>query len=49
MSILYTTAMMEKEFIIGYLLGQGIIENVLDIESIAAKDKAKWSLEIHSD
>ena len=61
----YTTAMitpmMKKEFIIGYLFGQGIIENVLDIESITVKDnraevtlpkrddKAKWSPQIHSD
>ncbi len=61
----YTTAMitpmMEKEFIIGYLFGQGIIENVLDIESITVKDniaevtlpkkedKTKWSMEIDSD
>jgi FdhD protein len=61
----YTTAMitpmMEKEFIIGHLFGQGIIENVLDIESITVndtiaevtvpkkEDKAKWSPEIHSD
>jgi FdhD protein len=61
----YTTAMitpmMEKEFVIGHLFGQGIIENVLDIESITVKDtiaevtvpkkedKAKWSPEIHSD
>jgi FdhD protein len=61
----YTTAMitpmMEKEFIIGHLFGQGIIENILDIESITVKDniaevtlpkredKAKWSPEIHSD
>jgi FdhD protein len=61
----YTTAMitpmMEKEFIIGHLFGQGIIEHVLDIESITVKDtiaevtvpkkedKAKWSPEIHSD
>ena len=61
----YTTAMitpmMEKEFVIGHLFGQGIIENVLDIESITVndtiaevtvpkkEDKAKWSPEIHSD
>ncbi|MFC1949869.1 formate dehydrogenase accessory sulfurtransferase FdhD [Chloroflexota bacterium] len=55
------TPMMEKEFIIGYLFGQGIIENIVDIESITIKDniaevtlpkkedKAKWSPEIHSD
>jgi len=40
----YTTAMitpmMEKEFIIGYLFGQGIIENVLDIESVIVRDKS---------
>ena len=61
----FTTAMitpvMEKEFIIGHLFGQGIIENIVDIESIAVKekiaevtlpkkkDKANWSPEIHSD
>jgi FdhD protein len=55
------TPMMEKEFIIGHLFGQGIIENIADIESITVKDniaevtlaekedKAKWSPEIHSD
>jgi FdhD protein len=55
------TPMMEKEFIIGHLFGQGIIENIVDIESITVKDniaevtlpkkedKAKWSPEIHSD
>jgi FdhD protein len=55
------TPMMEKEFIIGHLFGQGIIENIVDIESITIKeniaevtlprkeDKAKWSPEIHSD
>ncbi|MBA7588293.1 Sulfur carrier protein FdhD [subsurface metagenome] len=32
------TPMMEKEFIIGYLFGQGIIENIADIESITVKD-----------
>jgi FdhD protein len=32
------TPMMEKEFIIGHLFGQGIIENVVDIESITVKD-----------
>ncbi|MFC2012120.1 formate dehydrogenase accessory sulfurtransferase FdhD [Chloroflexota bacterium] len=55
------TPMMEKEFIIGYLFGQGIIESTADIESITVKDnmaevtlpkkedKAKGSPEIHSD
>ncbi|MFC2050685.1 formate dehydrogenase accessory sulfurtransferase FdhD [Chloroflexota bacterium] len=55
------TPMMEKEFIIGHLFGQGIIENVVDLESITVKDniaevtlakkedRAKWSSEIHSD
>jgi FdhD protein len=55
------TPIMEKEFIIGHLFGQGIIENIVDIESITVKDniaevtlpkkedKAKWSPEIHSD
>jgi FdhD protein len=55
------TPMMEKEFIIGYLFGQGIIENIADIESMTVKEnvaevtlpgkegKAKWSGEIHSD
>ncbi|MCK4369404.1 MAG: formate dehydrogenase accessory sulfurtransferase FdhD, partial [Dehalococcoidales bacterium] len=55
------TPMMEKEFIIGHLFGQGIIENIVDIESITVKDniaevtlpekedKANWSPEIHSD
>jgi len=55
------TPMMEKEFIIGHLFGQGIIENIADIESITLKDntaeltllkqedKAKRSPEIHSD
>ena len=32
------TPMMEKEFIIGRLFGQGIIENIADIESITVKD-----------
>ena len=32
------TPMMEKEFIIGHLFGQGIIENIADIESITLKD-----------
>jgi len=55
------TPMMEKEFIIGHLFGQGIIENIADMESITVKDniaevtlprkaaKAKRSPEIHSD
>ncbi len=55
------TPMMEKEFIIGYLFGRGIIENIADIESITVKDntaeltllkqedKANRSPEIHSD
>ena len=55
------TPMMEKEFIIGHLFGQGIIENIVDIESITVKeniaevtllrkeDKAKGLAEIHSD
>ncbi len=55
------TPMMKKEFIIGHLFGQGIIENITDIESITLKgniaevtlpkmeDKAKSSPEIHSD
>lgn len=61
----FTTAMitptMEKEFIIGYLFGQGIIENIADIESITVKDniaeltlprkkdRANRLPEIHSD
>jgi FdhD protein len=32
------TPMMEKEFVIGHLFGQGIIENVADIASITIKD-----------
>ena len=32
------TPMMEKEFIIGHLFGQGIIESIVDIESITVKD-----------
>ena len=32
------TPMMEKEFIVGHLFGQGIIENIADIESITVKD-----------
>jgi FdhD protein len=55
------TPMMEEEFIIGHLFGQGIIEDTSDIESLAVKenlaevtllkqkDKANWSPEIHSD
>jgi len=55
------TPMMEKEFIVGHLFGQGIIENIADIESITVEDniaevtlskkedKAKRSPEIHSD
>jgi FdhD protein len=55
------TPMMEKEFIIGYLFGQGIIENIADIESITLKDniteltlprkkdRANGLPEIHSD
>ncbi len=55
------TPMMEKEFIIGHLFGQGIIENTSDIESITVnenvaevtllkqEDKAKGLAEIHSD
>jgi len=54
------TPMMEKEFIIGHLFGQGIIENAADIKSIKLKentaevtllkkDKAERSPEIHSD
>jgi FdhD protein len=55
------TPMMEKEFIIGHLFGQGVMENVVDIKSITVKDniaevtltkkedKAKRSPETHSD
>jgi len=55
------TPMMEKEFVIGHLFGQGIIENITDIESITVKDdiaevtllkeedKANRLPEIHSD
>jgi FdhD protein len=55
------TPMMEKEFIIGYLFGRGVIENIADIESITVKDniaevtlleerdRAKGPAEIHSD
>jgi FdhD protein len=61
----FTTAMimptMEKEFIIGYLFGQGFISSVADIESLTIKentaevslpekkDKAKVTPQIHSD
>ena len=55
------TPMMEREFIIGHLFGQGIIENIAEIASITVKDnmaevtltgkadKVKRSPEIHSD
>jgi FdhD protein len=55
------TPMMEKEFVIGYLFGQGIIESVVDIKSITLKkdiaevtlsrkkDKAKLPTKIDSD
>ncbi len=55
------TPMMKKEFIVGHLFGQGIIENIVDIKSITVKgniaevtllkqgDKAKGLAEIHSD
>jgi FdhD protein len=55
------TPMMEKEFVIGHLFGQGIIENIADIEAITVKDniaevtlprkekRAKLPPEIHSD
>jgi FdhD protein len=55
------TPMMEKEFIIGHLFGQGIIENIVDIASITVKDniaevtlseredKVEMSPEIYSD
>jgi FdhD protein len=55
------TPMMEKEFIIGHLFGQGIIERVDDVESMKVndniaevtlpkkEDKAKRSPGIHSD
>ena len=55
------TPMMETEFIIGYLFGQGIIENIADIQSITIKDNIaevtvlgernedKQTPEIHSD
>ncbi len=32
------TPMMEKEFVIGHLFGQGIIENIADIKSITVKE-----------
>jgi FdhD protein len=32
------TPMMEKEFVIGHLFGQGIIDNIADIESITVKE-----------
>lgn len=39
------TPMMEKEFIMGYLFGQGIIEKAADIKSITVKgDKAEVTL-----
>ncbi len=55
------TPMMEKEFVIGHLFGQGVIENIADIESIKVKDniaevalpekedKVKFPSEIHFD
>jgi FdhD protein len=55
------TPMMEKEFVVGHIFGQGIIENIADVESITLKDnraeltlpgkedKTKSSPEIHSD
>jgi FdhD protein len=55
------TPMMEREFVIGHLFGQGIIEDIVDIESIKVKeniaeviltrreDKVKRPSEIHSD
>jgi FdhD protein len=55
------TPMMEREFVIGHLFGQGIIESIADIASITIKDniaevtvprqgdKAKRSPEIDSD
>jgi len=55
------TPMMEKEFVIGHLFGKGIIEDIVDIESITVKeniaevtlsrkeDKANRPPEIHSD
>jgi FdhD protein len=55
------TPMMEREFVIGHLFGQGIVENMADIESITVKDdiakvtlpekedKVKRPPEIHSD
>ena len=39
------TPMMEREFVVGYLFGQGIIEGTADIEAITLKgDKAEVSL-----
>jgi FdhD protein len=55
------TPMMEREFVIGHLFGQGIIEDIADIESITVKEniaevtlpsketKAKGLAQIHSD
>jgi FdhD protein len=55
------TPMMEKEFVIGHLFGQGIIEDIADIESITVKEniaevtlprkegKVNRPPEIHSD
>jgi FdhD protein len=55
------TPMMEREFVIGHLFGQGIIEDIADIESITVKEhiaevtlprkeaKANRPPEIHSD
>jgi FdhD protein len=55
------TPMMEREFVIGHLFGQGIVENIADIESVTVKDdiaevtlaekedRAKRHTEIHSD
>jgi len=55
------TPMMEREFVIGHLFGRGIIEDIVDIESITVKeniaevtlsrkeDKANRPPEIHSD
>jgi len=55
------TPMMEREFVIGHLFGQGIIEDIADIESITVKeniaevtlsrkeDKANRPPEIHPD
>jgi FdhD protein len=39
------TPMMEREFVVGYLFGQGVIEGIADIEAITIKgDKAEVSL-----